>query len=338
MRVLLERKHVVVVSIHRLRSRNSRASIAAQARTPPATPPAAPKLAASAARRARRRATSARAPLRARRAQSQATAIPSCKASTVCVQGIGLVGDRGEEAKTVRSEQRTLRRTHEPVREVEGRHAGRVPVIDGFAETPDRRYRHPSEPVAEAPMDLATSIVRNLTGGCGSNQIVRRPEHTRRLDDDPACDELARRLLDLLRPPIAESGRIGERQRARGDREEREQRDGIGARTAEAGGDQATRVDLGATTSDQGLQPERRPAGLLGELTCHVVAEPSARALSRARAPPRRPRARAPTCRRRSRRQHLRKRLPATTPRSGRDVQLRSAQAAARLASAARTR
>jgi hypothetical protein len=187
------------------------------------------------------------------------------------VQGIGLVCDRGKEAKSIAPEQRTLRRADEPTSEVDGRHAGGMPVADRFTQAPDVAPSAASEPVTKAPMDVAAPIIRNVTGRRRTNQIVRQSEHLSGFDCYPAAEELPRRLLCALWLPAAEAGRIRERQRPRGHREQRKQGGGVGARTAQARSNQETRVDLDSTTPDERLDPERRPTGLVRQLTRHVA-------------------------------------------------------------------
>lgn len=79
-------------------------------------------------------------------------------------------------------------------------------------------------------------------------------------------------MLGPCRFPLGESRCVGESQRARSDREEREQRTRVGTGPAEANGDQAAGIDLRSIASGESLQPEGRPAGLRREHTCGLVA------------------------------------------------------------------
>jgi len=59
-------------------------------------------------------------------------------------------------------------------------------VADCFAQAPDVAPGNPSEPVADAPMDVMTSIVWDLTRCGGPNQVMCEPEHAPRFDGHAA--------------------------------------------------------------------------------------------------------------------------------------------------------
>jgi hypothetical protein len=116
------------------------------------------------------------------------------------------------------------------------------------------------EPLADATVMARPLLVRNFAHGSIPDQVVRETEYTGGFDGDAAFDELTRRLSGARLIPAAELRRVCERDRARGDCKEREQRGSVRADATEARGDQSICIDLGATVPRERLEPKRGPA------------------------------------------------------------------------------
>ena len=145
-------------------------------------------------------------------------------------------------------------------------------MAERLSESPDVVARNRREPLGDAPVNVDALLLRNLASGSAANQVVGQPEDSARFDGDSSHDELASRLLSPLRLPAIERGRVGDRERPPGDRQERHERSCVPARAAETRCDEAPCLRHSAA-SYECLDPERRPAGQGGDVPRLVVPE-----------------------------------------------------------------
>ena len=61
---------------------------------------------------------------------------------------LGFIGDRHEQSEPVLSQQRSLGRAHETIRDVDRRQTGRVPMSERLAEPTDIASGAPRQPIA----------------------------------------------------------------------------------------------------------------------------------------------------------------------------------------------
>jgi len=116
-------------------------------------------------------------------------------------------------------------------------------------------------------MHIESQLLRNLPGRRDSDQIVREPDRSTRIDGDAARDKLTQRLLDPAHVPPLQLGRIVKGQRTAGNCEQRQQSAGVSARTTESRGHEPTGVDLRSSSSNKRFEPERGTTRPRHELT-----------------------------------------------------------------------
>jgi hypothetical protein len=71
-------------------------------------------------------------------------------------------------------------------------------------------------------MDIESLLLRNVPGRRDSDQIMREPDRSTRIDGDAARNKLTHRPLDPAHFPPLQLGHIAKRQRTTGHREQRE--------------------------------------------------------------------------------------------------------------------
>src|SRR5437764_4966637 len=146
-------------------------------------------------------------------------------------------------------------------------------MAERLSESPDVVARNRREPLGDASVNVDALLLRNLASGSAANQVVGEPEDSARFDGDSSHDELASRLLSPLRLPAIERGRVGDRERPPGDRQERHERSCVHARATETRGDEAPCLRRNSARPYECLDPERRPAGQGGDVPRLVVPE-----------------------------------------------------------------
>ena len=107
-----------------------------------------------------------------------------------------------------------------------------MPVNQGLAQAADVISRRPHQPVAQAPMLIKSLLLRNLSGCCDADQVVREPDRSAGINGDAARDKLTHRPLDPAHLPPLQLGRIAKGQRTSGDCKQPEHAAGVAARTA----------------------------------------------------------------------------------------------------------
>ena len=145
---------------------------------------------------------------------------------------LGFIGDRHQQGEPVVSEQRSLRRTCETIRHVDRGKARRVPVNECLAQAADVTSRGAHQPVAQPPMLIKSLLLRNLSGRCDADEVVREPHRATGINGDASRDKLTHRPLDPAHLPPLQLGRVAKGQRTSGNCEQPEHAAGVAARAA----------------------------------------------------------------------------------------------------------
>jgi hypothetical protein len=143
------------------------------------------------------------------------------------VRRLGSIGNRHQQAEPFLPEQRSLWRASEPPRDVDRRQPGCMLVNERFAEAADVSSGATRQPVAEAPVQIESPLLRELPDRGNTDQVVREPRDPANFECDAALDQLLECILRSREWPLRERTDIGEGDRACRDREQSEQRRGV---------------------------------------------------------------------------------------------------------------
>ena len=123
-------------------------------------------------------------------------------------------------------------------------------------------------------MLIKSLLLRNLSGCCDTDQVVREPDRSAGINGDAARDKLTHRPLDPAHLPPLQLGRIAKGQRTAGDCKQPEHAAGVAARTAQPRRHEPTGIDLGSRSSDKRFKPKRGTTRPRHQLTRRRVGKP----------------------------------------------------------------